>query len=172
MHGRIETTVLTEYKNATELITETRYIGTIFDGEKNIITYVNQIGDPLSTVLAVITKNGVFKSEQKTMLSHLKQFDFTDILLFENLKEATDWLYRSEEREAVSEKGESQQTKHRFKAGDNASYKGLDVVIVDNVSLNFQPACTFVPLANLKVAMESEFYHTPSLDEQMQQLKN
>jgi hypothetical protein len=108
MHGRIEKKVFSDYEDAKKLINENCFFGAIVDNEKSII--INNDLDNFS--LLIDTKST--KSKDYSIWSYIKIFEPKELFLFENLKEATDWLYRSEEklsekRQATSENVDSTQ---------------------------------------------------------------
>jgi hypothetical protein len=96
-HGRIEKTVFTAYKDAEKLIKKSDFFG---------MKMVDNYGNPIKVILIKLPDSITLISVElgvehgsRNILEFIDYSEPEDLFVFENLKEATEWLYRESKRE-------------------------------------------------------------------------
>jgi hypothetical protein len=86
-HGRIEKQVFTDYDIAKELIEKSDFFGVFIDKEKNILIKLQGIKED---VILINEKHAINKGYG--IFGYIDIYEPNEILVFENIKEAIDWL--------------------------------------------------------------------------------
>ena len=87
MNGRIEKKVFSDYSNAKELIEKTNFFGVFIDKKRNLLIKLQGRREDVILVSekSINMEYGIF--------GFIDCYEPDELLLFEDLKEATDWLY-------------------------------------------------------------------------------
>lgn len=124
MHGRIEIKVFSDYKKSRELIERTNLIGLVIGSERFIVI---NYPDDYFMVLISVNRNEIKNCK---IVHFIETREPIEICLFGDFKEATEWFYRIDEREATSEKTVEPPKTGQYNVGDRVFVKDYEYPIV------------------------------------------